>query len=134
MLSIGTLSRRTGVKVTTIRYYESRGMIADPGRSSGGQRRYGQAELDRLTFIAHARALGLPLDQIATLLDLEQGEHDKAHDIAATHLAQVRARIAQLQRLETELQRIASSCTGDSPDCRISQAFGDHTGCGEDHR
>ena len=54
-LSIGELSARTGVKVPTIRYYESRGLIAVPLRSAGNQRRYGRAELERLGFIRHAR-------------------------------------------------------------------------------
>ena len=46
--SIGQMSRRTGVKVTTIRYYESRGLIPSPARTTGGQRRYDEAALERL--------------------------------------------------------------------------------------
>ena len=51
MLTIGTLARRTGTKVQTIRYYEQIGLMPEPGRSEGGQRRYAEEELDRLAFI-----------------------------------------------------------------------------------
>ena len=56
MISIGELSRRTNVKVPTIRYYESIGLMPDPGRTEGGQRRYGQDELERLAFIRAGQA------------------------------------------------------------------------------
>src|SRR3546814_20582317 len=72
MLTIGTLARRTGTKVQTIRYYEQVGLMPEPGRSEGGQRRYGDAELDRLSFIRHARQLGFPLDAIRELLNLDR--------------------------------------------------------------
>ncbi|EAP83532.1 transcriptional regulator, MerR family protein [Sulfitobacter sp. EE-36] len=55
MLAIGTLAKRTGTKVQTIRYYEQIGLMPEPGRTEGGQRRYGDAELDRLSFIRHSR-------------------------------------------------------------------------------
>ena len=73
------------MKVTTIRYYEGRGLLPDPGRTDGGQRRYGDAELDRLSFIAHARQLGFDLDAIAELIALQetpQVAHGDAHRIA----------------------------------------------------
>ena len=134
MFSIGELSRRTGVKVTTIRFYESKGLIADPGRSEGGQRRYGWQELERLAFIRHARDLGLPLEQIRALLDMQSSDHRTAHDIAKTHLEDIRDRIARLQRLEAELTRIAQSCKGDTPDCRVVHAFGHHEECAAPHQ
>ena len=70
MLTIGTLGRKTGTKVQTIRYYEQIGLIPEPGRTEGGQRRYGDAALDRLSFIRHARELGFPLQAIRDLLSL----------------------------------------------------------------
>ena len=57
-LSIGRLSALSGVKVPTIRYYESIGMLDEPPRSQGGQRRYGSSHLERLRFIRHGRDLG----------------------------------------------------------------------------
>ena len=53
MLAIGTLSRKTGTKVQTIRYYEQIGLMNEAGRTSGGQRRYYEKDLDRLAFIRH---------------------------------------------------------------------------------
>ena len=64
MFSIGELSRRTGVKVPTIRYYEEMGLIAAAGRTSGNQRRYGRDELEQLGFIRHARDLGLRVERV----------------------------------------------------------------------
>ena len=70
MLAIGTLSRRTGTKVQTIRYYEEIGLMNEAGRTAGGQRRYFEKDLDRLAFIRHSRQLGFSLDSIRELLDL----------------------------------------------------------------
>ncbi|WP_144389857.1 MerR family transcriptional regulator, partial [Phaeobacter sp. 22II1-1F12B] len=64
MLTIGTLSKKTGTKVQTIRYYEQIGLMPEPGRTEGGQRRYDNAQLDRLSFIRHSRQLGFSLDAI----------------------------------------------------------------------
>ena len=61
MLTIGTLGKKTGTKVQTIRYYEQIGLMPEPGRTEGGQRRYGHAEMDRLSIIPHSRQLGFSL-------------------------------------------------------------------------
>ncbi|ADZ72645.1 MerR family transcriptional regulator [Polymorphum gilvum] len=136
--SIGALSRRTGVKVPTIRYYEQMGLLPAPGRTDGNQRRYGQAELDRLQFIRHARDLGLPMAAIRDLLDLAAHPDRpcaQADRIARAQLDTVRDKIARLQRLETELERIATSCDGDHSvaDCQVIRALADHSLCDGDH-
>ena len=130
MFSIGQLSRRTGVKVPTIRYYEAMGLIAHDERTAGNQRRYSRAGLERLSFIRHARDLGLPLGAIRELIALDPENHARTHRIAAGHLADVRDRIARLGRLEAELGRIVASCDG-GPDhsCDILAALGDHGRC-----
>ncbi len=110
--SIGALSKRTGAEVTKIRYYEGRGLLPDPGRTDGGQRRYGDAELDRLSFIARARQLGFDLDAIAELIALQDTPriaHGDAHRIAADRLTEVRDRIERLGRLEAELVRVVAA-------------------------
>ena len=66
--SIGELSAETGVKVPTIRYYEGIGLLDAPPRTEGNQRRYGDARLERLRFIAHARAMGFPMDSLKSML------------------------------------------------------------------
>ena len=137
MYSIGDLSRRTGVKVPTIRYYEQMGLIAAPDRSEGNQRRYERAELERLTFIRHARDLGFPIEAIRELLSLS-GHPDKpcerADEIAAAQFGEVREKIARLQKLERELQRIVSHCDGHSVgDCYVIRALSDHGLCDHEH-
>ncbi|TIP23006.1 MAG: MerR family transcriptional regulator [Mesorhizobium sp.] len=137
MYSIGDLSRRTGVKVPTIRYYEQMGLLEAPERSEGNQRRFAKAELERLAFIRHARDLGLPIDSIRQLIDLS-GHGDRpcadADRIAKEQLASVRERIARLQKLEKELARIATCCTGETVgDCYVIRALSDHTLCGHEH-
>lgn len=133
MFSIGDLSRRTGVKVPTIRYYEQLGLLPAEGRSAGNQRRYSRAGLDRLSFIRHARDLGLPLGDIRRLISMDDTDHAAAHRIAEHHLSDIRARIQRLRRLEYELSRIATACdAGDDAPCRIVEAFGDHSLCEDD--
>jgi len=137
MYTIGDLSRRTGVKVPTIRYYEQMGLIDEPERSEGNQRRFGKAELERLAFIRHARDLGLTIDSIRQLIDLS-GHADKpcadADRIAAEQLASVRERIGRLQKLEKELARIATCCTGETVgDCYVIRALSDHSLCNYEH-
>lgn len=134
MYSIGDLSRRTGVKVTTIRYYEAQGLIAHEGRTAGNQRRYGRDGLERLGFIRHARDLGLPLEAIRELIALDPASHAETHRIAVGHLAGVRDRIARLRRLEAELERIVESCDGGpGHDCDVLAALADHDRCDGAH-
>lgn len=137
MYSIGDLSRRTGVKVPTIRYYEQMGLIEVPERSEGNQRRFGKTELERLAFIRHARDLGLTIGSIRELIELS-GHADKpctdADRIAKEQLDSVRERIARLQKLEKELERIATCCTGQTVgDCYVIRALSDHSLCDHEH-
>lgn len=134
MFSIGAMSRRTGVKIPTIRYYEQMGLLPCEGRSTGNQRRYGDAGLQRLSFIKHGRDLGLSLEAIRDLLAIDASDHADTHRIATDHLNDIRHRITRLKRLEHELSRIVASCDGDvAHDCNILRAFGDHATCNGDH-
>ncbi|MCR4267114.1 helix-turn-helix domain-containing protein [Nitratireductor sp. ZSWI3] len=137
MWSIGELSQRVGVKVPTIRYYEETGLIEPPERSSGNQRRYGKEALERLTFIRHARDLGLGIEAIREMIELS-GHPEKpceaADRIAREHLREVRGRIARLKRLEHELERIVESCdNGAIGDCYVLRALGNHSLCESEH-
>ncbi|TCT37835.1 MerR family transcriptional regulator [Martelella mediterranea] len=137
MLSIGELSKRTGVKVPTIRYYEQAGLISPLERSEGNQRRYGERELERLTFIRHARDLGIRPDAIRELLELSAHPDEpclRADAIAREHLTKVREKIARLQRLESELARITSRCDGHAvEDCYVIRSLADHSLCADEH-
>ena len=134
---IGELSRRTGVKIPTIRYYEDIGLLAAPERSDSGQRRYDAQARDRLAFIAHGREMGFPLEAIRSLIDLSQHPErpcDDADAIAARRLAEVKTRIAGLKRLEAELERmIDGHCGGKAADCRIIEVLSDHSHCADEH-
>lgn len=137
MLSIGDLSRRTGVKIPTIRYYEQMGLIEPPERSEGNQRRYSRQELDRLSFIRHARNLGLNIEAIRELIELSAHPERPCADadrIAAKQLSTVREKIAKLKRLETELERITTHCHGDQvKDCYVIRALANHELCDGEH-
>jgi DNA-binding transcriptional MerR regulator len=137
MFSIGDLSRRTGVKVPTIRYYEQMGLIAAADRTEGNQRRYERPDLERLTFIRHARDLGFPIDAIRELLALSRHPDEpceRADDIAREQLIEVREKIARLRKLEDELERIASNCEAHSVgDCYVIRALSDHGLCNHEH-
>lgn len=137
MLSIGELSRKTGVKSPTIRYYEQVGMIEAAERSAGNQRRYTNRELERLTFIKHARDLGFSIESIRELLDLSSHPERPCADadrIAKQNLVSVRERIAKLQKLETELQRISKGChTNSIENCYVIEALSNHTLCDNSH-
>ncbi|MEM1429716.1 MAG: helix-turn-helix domain-containing protein [Pseudomonadota bacterium] len=133
MLSIGALSRQTGTKVPTIRYYEKIGLLPEPGRSTGGQRRYGSAEADRLAFIRHARQLGFPLDDIRELLDLSDHPDrpcEEVDAIARRQLDLIGQRLERLVALQGELQRMVTSCQGGATsDCRVLEVLRSHANC-----
>lgn len=137
MYAIGALSRRTGVKVPTIRYYEQTGLLAPPERTEGNQRRYSEQEAERLAFIKHARDLGFSLDAIRDLIELSgHPERPCAHasQIAWEQLRQVRERINKLKRLEVELDRISTGCKDVSTeDCYVLKALSDHRLCSAEH-
>jgi Cu(I)-responsive transcriptional regulator len=136
MISIGTLARRAGAKVQTIRYYEQIGLMAEPVRTYGGQRRYEEEAVKRLSFIRHARALGFSLDQIRNLLDLAddpQRDCTAADSIAREHLLAVKAKIAALNSLKRELTRMVDCCDGtDTAHCRVIETLANHDLCASD--
>jgi DNA-binding transcriptional MerR regulator len=137
MLSIGTLAKRTGTKVQTIRYYEDIGLMPEPERTQGGQRRYGNAALDRLAFICHGRDLGFGLEAIRELLDLSDRPDRPCADvdaIARRQLEDVERRIARLEALRLELGRMLAQCgEGRVADCRVLEVLRDHAECLTEH-
>ena len=132
-LSIGDLSARTGTKVQTIRYYEGIGLLREPSRTVGQQRRYGGEDVKRLAFIRHSRAFGFSVESIRTLLNLQddpEASCERIDLIARERLTEVETRIANLNALRKELkQMIASACDGKVRSCRIVETLGDHNLC-----
>jgi MerR family transcriptional regulator, mercuric resistance operon regulatory protein len=122
-LPIGKLSQLTGVNIETIRYYERIRMLPRPRRTASGRRIYGAAEARTLAFIRRARELGFALSEIRALLAL--GAPGKAscaevRDIAALHLARIREKIADLEKLEGLLAGTLAKCSGRRvPECPV---------------
>ena len=140
-ITIGQLSRETGCKIPTIRYYEKIGLLPAPPRSAGNTRLYGPAHRARLGFIQHCRELGFSQGAIRDLLDLAD-QPDRSCEavdrIAHSHLDEVNRRMAQLAALKKELERMIGVCSGGQiADCRIIETLTDHSqgpGTTGDHR
>lgn len=112
---IGELSRRAQCNIETIRYYERIGLLPRPRREGGGRfRRYDGDDVGRLRFIRRARQLGFTLDEVRGLLRLAaaQGEDAcaEARNVAAAHVADIRAKVADLQAIEMVLTEAISEC------------------------
>ncbi len=122
-LSIGELSRRTGVNIETIRYFEKIGMLSAPPRTEGGHRVYGDEHRRSLRFIRRGRELGFTPEQIRALLSLggpDRASCGEVREIAAHHLDDVRAKIADLTRLERLLAATIDQCSGEAaPGCAV---------------
>jgi MerR family mercuric resistance operon transcriptional regulator len=126
-IAIGELSRRTGSKIETIRYYERIGLLPSPDRQ-GRYRRYAATDIRRLTFVRRARELGFTLDEVRALLLLSSADGLSAcaevREISATHLADVRARIADLRAMERVLTAAIRQCdAGEQPGCPLIEAL-----------
>lgn len=137
MLSIGKLGQATGTKVPTIRYYEQVGLLPKAERSGGNQRLYDRATQERLAFIRHARELGFPIEAIRDLLSLQDQPDQpcaQADTIARAQLRAVEARLARLQSLKSELERMVVQCShGTVADCRVIETLADHRLCESKH-
>ena len=123
-LPIGELSRRSGVNIETIRYYERIKVLPAPPRTASGRRVYGPAETRTLAFIRRSRELGFTLDEIRTLLALSaengQGAYVEVSELATGHLAEVRAKIADLRAMERILADAVRRCdAGEAPGCPL---------------
>lgn len=109
--TIGSLAKATDVHIETIRYYQRRGLVAEPSKPLGGIRRYDEVHARRLRFIKHAQTLGFSLEEVADLLALDDGQHCRdAERLGRKKLATVRERIAQLRRVEQALTSLVEQC------------------------
>ncbi|MDP3810843.1 MAG: MerR family DNA-binding protein [Hydrogenophaga sp.] len=110
-MTIGGLAKAADVHVETIRFYQRKGLKTEPQHTSGGIRRYAEADRSRLHFIKTAQRLGFSLDEIAELLQLEDGSScAQARTKAQAKLADVRARLGDLRRMEGALEGLIRLC------------------------
>jgi Hg(II)-responsive transcriptional regulator len=109
-LTIGRLAKAAGVGVETVRYYQSRGLIRIPD-SNGGVRVYPTKAIDRIAFIKRAQALGFSLDEVRSLLDLEDGRNRRAvQSVTQARMGQIEDKLADLQRMREVLSELLDRC------------------------
>ena len=110
-MTIGGLAKAAEVNVETIRFYQRKGLMPEPLRPSGGIRLYAEADRSRLHFIKSAQRLGFSLDEIAELLQLDDGASCvQARTKAQTKLADVKSRLEDLHRIEGVLEGLIRLC------------------------
>ena len=133
MIAIGELSRLTGVKVPTIRYYENVGLLPSAPRTESNRRQYDDNAVKRLKFIRHARELGFEVDTIRELLDLaEQPQRScaKVDALAREHLQGITSRIERLTALKAEVENMIKACAkGRIAKCRVIDVLSHHEHC-----
>jgi MerR family mercuric resistance operon transcriptional regulator len=124
-LTIGRLAAAGGVGVETIRFYQRKGLLAQPPRA-GAIRRYGGEDLRRLRFIRQAQAAGFTLGEIGELLRLDAGEdRERARELAEARVAALEEKIKELGQVRDALQRLAHACGSDGAGpCPILSSFG----------
>ena len=129
-LTIGKLAASAGVGRETIRYYEQKGLLAEPPRSRAGYRHYPQEAVDQLRFIRRAQTLGFTLTEISELLGLRVDEVSACRTVEAharAKLLNVEDKIADLRRIGNALERLVEKCEAREPtsDCPILEELED---------
>ena len=126
-MTIARLAEAGGVGVETVRFYQRKGLLAEPPRA-GGVRRYGPEDVRRLRFIRSAQAAGFTLEEIRELLSLDRtNERPRVRELASARLAALDAKIAELTQARGALERLRSTCAaGKRGPCPIIEAFDLH--------
>ncbi|WP_433561216.1 MerR family transcriptional regulator [Nocardia sp. CA-151230] len=107
------VAARAGVNVQTLRYYERRGLLAEPPRSPGGYRAYPADAVTTVRFVKRAQDHGFSLDEVEVLLQLAAGgpeDCDAARELAESRMALLAERIADLQRMRRSLAELVATC------------------------
>ena len=127
-IGIGTLAKRAGGSIDTVRYYERDGLLSPKSRLASGYRRYSELEVARLRFIRRAQGLGFSLKEVKELLALsKQRDVARVRRTAQEKLADVEERIASLERVRKALANLIAACPGHgkAADCPILKALGE---------
>ena len=126
-LTIGALAKSTAVNTETIRYYQNRGLLAIPKKALGGIRRYSAEDAQRIRFIKRAQSLGFTLDEIASLLELNDGKNcASTRQLAERKLEEIEARIADIQSIRDALKDLIAACRNKTSQrcCPIIETLG----------
>jgi MerR family mercuric resistance operon transcriptional regulator len=114
-LTIGTLAKRGGVNVETIRYYQRRGLLKEPAKPREGFRHYPPDTVKRVRFIKRAQALGFTLEEITGLLTLNKRQAClETRGIAAHKLELIEEKIADLSKMRRALIQLVRACDASS--------------------
>ncbi|MBO6718323.1 MAG: helix-turn-helix domain-containing protein [Rhizobiaceae bacterium] len=122
MYSIGEVSKRSGVNIETIRYYEREGIVPGPDRLANGRRTYDDKGLAALRFVKKCRDLGFTMHDAKALLSLatDSGMNcGQVRPIAEAHLAIVVRKMEELARLRDALTRMVAECGDPASECPI---------------
>jgi Cu(I)-responsive transcriptional regulator len=126
-MNIGQASKASGVSQRMIRHYEKIGLIPAPPRRDSGYRDYSRADVERLRFIANARDLGFPIEEIGTLLSLWSDTHRSSAEVKALAIAraeELQRKAQALEAMRRSLLDLAQRCHGDDrPSCPILDAL-----------
>lgn len=124
-MNIGQASRASGVTTKMIRYYDEIGLVRPASRTDSNYREYDERQVNELRFIKRARSLGFSMHEIAVLLSLWRDRRRPSREvksIADKHVADLDARIAEMQAMADTLRHLSHCCAGDDrPDCPILQ-------------
>lgn len=127
-MTIGALARAAGVNIETVRYYQRRGLIETPRKPLSGVRRYSAAVLASLRFIKRAQQLGFTLREIGDLLELGVGACTETRALAEIRLADINARLQDLQAMRRTLKRLIETCrAGRTANCPIVESLSGET-------
>mgnify|MGYP000923192617 CR=1 FL=1 len=130
-MQIGTAALASGVSTKMIRHYEAIGLVANSSRRNNGYRDYDERDVHELRFIRSSRDLGFSLEEIRGLLDLWRNRARSSKDVhalAARHLSDIEAKIAELQAMAQTLRDLLDACHGDHrPDCPILEKLEGHS-------
>jgi len=110
-LTIGRLAAEAGVNVETIRYYQRRGLMAEPDKPTSGHRRYASDAIKRVRFIKRAQVLGFTLDEVSSLLELDEARAcAESRELAAHKLQVVEEQLADLKAMRKALTALLHQC------------------------
>ncbi|NOX80420.1 MAG: heavy metal-responsive transcriptional regulator [Deltaproteobacteria bacterium] len=127
-LTIGRMAKKAGVTIDTVRFYERRGLIAEPPRSAANYRLYPEEDADRLRFIRHAKDLGFSLNEIKELLNLRHDPAATKADVkhcAEAKIKDIKQKIKDLSNILAALEPLTATCNGHGPvsECPILEAL-----------
>ena len=122
-MNIGQASKASGVSTKMIRYYDEIGLVQPASRTDSNYREYEEREINELRFIKRARSLGFSMEEITHLLSLWRDRDRPSREVKAIanrHLADLDARIAEMQSMADTLRHLSHCCAGDErPECPI---------------